>query len=170
MSLLDWSYIALLVSSLMGAVLFVGYTFRVKLAYPILVVSLHLIAIIATFILFTIFMVQTFFTKIPAFSFGFILVTYGIFVLTFLIGLFFFVRYDLRRKILHLPLLSTHLVMAVLTFTSFTSLMAFSIGEQIHLPNKSIAVGAASPDWYFFHKHQYLHHEHQLQYLDSSLS
>lgn len=154
MNLLDWSYIGLLVASLLGAVLFLGYTFRVRIAYPFVLVSLHMSTVVITFILFTIALVQGLDQGPFTFRTWFLILTYVVFLLTLLTGLFFFVRYDLRRKIMRLPLISTHLVMAVMTFICFTGLMGLSL--QGLGARTSPSTGSASPAWYSFHRHQFI--------------
>ena len=94
MSFLDWSYVGLLVASVLGAILFFGYTFRIRIAYPFVLVSLHLTTVLITFILFTIAFVQILNANPSALKAGFIILTYVVFILTLLTGLFFFVRYD----------------------------------------------------------------------------
>lgn len=49
---------------------------------------------------------------------------YATYVLTFGVGVIFFLRYDLRKKFLPRRLLGIHVGLAVLTFIFFTSAMA----------------------------------------------
>lgn len=152
MNILDWSYLGLLMASLMGAILFFGYTFRIKIAYPFVLVSLHLTVVGVTFILFTAAFIHIFQVKTSALEVGFFTLSYVVFVLTLVTGLFFFLRYDLRRKIMRLPLVSTHLVMAVVTFICFTGLIG--LADQRTQVHTHAFAGRLSPGWYSFHRHQ----------------
>jgi amino acid transporter len=51
-------------------------------------------------------------------------ITYALYVITFLTGLLFFIRFDARRRPLRRRLLGIHLIMAVVTFIMVTSIVA----------------------------------------------
>ncbi len=158
MSILDWAYTSLLLSSTFGALLFLRYTFRIRVQYPLYLVNSHLLTVFLTLILYTIVFIKEF-VHHPTWNFhnAFMTVSYIVFILTLGTGLAFYIRYDLRKRILGLQLVSTHLVMAGLTFIFLTAFMVLSI----HGPagNQDVLVGSASPSWFSFSRHQIIRHE-----------
>lgn len=153
MNLLGWAYVSLLVASLFGLMLFFGFTFRIKVHYPISLVTLHLASVILTFLLFTAAIVESILHGHTSrgFQVDYTVFVYIVFLITLATGLFFFLRYDLRRKILRLPLVSTHLVMAGITFILLTALMALPTGEAAI--QKKVVLGSLSPAWYTYNRH-----------------
>lgn len=154
MNLLSWSYLSLLVASFFGLMLFFGFTFRIKVHYPFSLVTLHLSSVILTFLLFTAALAQDIFGGHTSrgFQLDYTIFVYIVFLITLGTGLFFFLRYDLRKKILHLPLVSTHLVMAGLTFILLTAFMALPIHQQVL--QKKVSIGSTSPAWYTYNRHK----------------
>jgi amino acid transporter len=135
-SLLDWTYVSLAVTSAAGAFLFFGYGWLGPLlgrsersrqkplplrrrGIPINWVLVHIVLASATLILFS----DVMFTVRPPHA-GFLVAAYVFYVLTFFTGLGFFLRFDRRRRRLKPRLLGLHLLMAVITFTLITSAMA----------------------------------------------
>lgn len=51
-------------------------------------------------------------------------VAYGVYCLTFLVGIAFFFRYDLRKQFLPRALLGIHVGLAVFTFIAFTAALS----------------------------------------------
>lgn len=50
-------------------------------------------------------------------------ITYALYVVTFLTGLLFFIRFDARRRPLRRRLIGVHLIMAVVTFIMITAIV-----------------------------------------------
>ncbi|POB10538.1 MAG: hypothetical protein C7B44_04035 [Sulfobacillus thermosulfidooxidans] len=76
---------------------------------------------------------------------------YLTYLLTFVLGVIFFLRYDLRRRKLPPRFLAVHLFLTVMTFILFSSAMAPSLRQ--HYPHPVIGRGAHSTLWLTLHRH-----------------
>jgi hypothetical protein len=76
------------------------------------------------------------------------------YVLTFVLGVIFFVRYDLQRKSLPPRLLALHLFLAVMTFIFFTSALAPSL--KPHYSHPQISTGRNSSNWLNLERHHHI--------------
>jgi hypothetical protein len=135
MSLLDWTYISLAATSVMGAFLFFAYGWLGPLIgrkpapgkpvhirrrlMPFNLVLIHISLASLTLIVFTAELVHR-----PRATSTFLVAAYAFYLATYLTGLGFFIRFDRRRRRIKPRLLGTHLMMAVVTFTLITSAMA----------------------------------------------
>lgn len=90
-------------------------------------------------------------------------ISYALYVLSFLTGIFFFIRFDARRRPLRKRLLALHLIMAVATFILMTSIMAVNAFPQTALaPPKN---PKQSTMWDYLRQHQSeLKNHHQRHY------
>ncbi|PWI57432.1 hypothetical protein [Sulfoacidibacillus thermotolerans] len=160
MSLLDVTYILLFLTSLFGAVLFFGFTFRRQIRYPLFVVSSHVIFASATWALFSISLVRHLFrfASHPDHFTAvlYLLLGYAIYTFTYLLGVYFFFRYDAKRKHVRLQSIALHLTLAGLTFIFVTSSYIVVALTPVHaLPAGKL--GTNSPLWYLVHRDQILH-------------
>ncbi len=76
---------------------------------------------------------------------------YGTYVVTYLTGLTFYLRFDAKRRPLRRRLLGMHLIMAIMTFISLTSAMAiyaFPSPPVVHQTSKH------STMWYYVLQHR----------------
>ncbi len=127
--LLHLSYIALCLGSVFGAVLFMGFTFHLEIRYPLAIVMIHLAVVLTSFVLFSIWMfdVLSGHTGGILVSHAFSLAAYAVFAITLGSGLFFFLRYDARRKQMRVTMVGAHIVLACLTFIAVSSLLGMVI-------------------------------------------
>lgn len=79
-------------------------------------------------------------------------ITYGLYIATFLTGIFFFIRFDARRRPLRRRLLGVHLIMAVATFIMITAIVAVRAwAPSLPAPPKN---PKNSTMWDYYHQHQ----------------
>lgn len=90
-------------------------------------------------------------------------ISYALYVVTFLTGMLFFVRFDARRRPLRRRLIGLHLVMAVATFIMITSIMAVNAFPQ-HA-SKPPADPKNSTMWDYVRQHQSELKAHHRKYL-----
>lgn len=151
MTLWHWTFAFLFFTAIVGLVLFSGFTLRINMRYPLLLVTTHVASASITFVLFTILLVQ----RLTSTQTGvqvFVLISYFILVVTFISGVYFFFRYDARRRGMRYLLLVFHLVSASLTFIfTVSSLAAFR--EPQTQPQHYTPGGAM----YNVHKHHTIH-------------
>ncbi|QSO46869.1 hypothetical protein [Alicyclobacillus mengziensis] len=109
---------AFIVTSIFGLYLFSGYTFRIKVYYPLVLVTCHVAAAIATTILFGILIVRLLFSynQVHVFSVVFSVISFVLVLLTLASGLYFYFRYEARRRRTKWGLIGFHLAMAGLSF------------------------------------------------------
>lgn len=81
-----------------------------------------------------------------------IAIAYIAYVITFLTGLIFFVRFDARRRPLRKRLLGLHLVMAVTTFILITSIMSVNAFPNQETPPPKNPT--SSTMWDYVHQHR----------------
>lgn len=82
---------------------------------------------------------------------------YITYVITFVLGIIFFLRYDLRRRKLPPRFLAVHLFLTVMTFILFSSALAPSLRQ--HYSHPAVQSGANSSLWLTLHRHrELLHH------------
>jgi len=154
-SLLMGAFVGLCVGSILGAVLFIGYTFRKRIHYPMVWVVAHISTISVTLILFTIaFVAKSNLVLHDGYDAKFIFfsTSYAVFLATFITGISFFFRYDFRRRHISLRLLSVHLVMSAFTFFGFAATLALYTPNAIPIGDKY-----AGSSWYAVHKHAAVH-------------
>lgn len=151
MELWKWTFILLLITAGFGIWLFVGYTYRLRPRYPLIVVSSHVISALVTVILFTVLLVR--WIHRGNFAHGYeifvLYVAYFVVLITFLFGMYLYVRYNLRKRGLTMRLLVAHLVMAALSFVAVVTGVA-ELSVPIHTAH--IYPGTM----YNYHKH---HHD-----------
>ena len=158
MNVLDVSYLTLGIASAFGAVLFIGFTFRVKVHYPVALINTHLLMIAVTCILLTIHVVsQVAFRTVHGFNFALMLMTYALFLVTFITGMSFYLKFNVKRfrskrRPPRARWVSTHLIMATVTFIFYTTYFIDSLPSPP--PPRHLQVGANSPRWNNFHLHQ----------------
>ncbi|MCL5971810.1 MAG: hypothetical protein M1499_04515 [Firmicutes bacterium] len=88
-----------------------------------------------------------------------IYVAYVAYVVTYLTGLTFYIRFDVRRRPLRRRLLGIHLLMAVVTFISLTASMAlYGFPERAAVPETS----HQSTMWYYVLQHRSEHSKSQI--------
>lgn len=141
---------AFILTSLFGLYLFAGYTFRIKVHYPLVLVTCHVIAALITSILFGILIVRilTSHSHSSVFTEVFSLISFVLVLLTLASGLYFYFRYDARNRRTKWGLIITHLMMASLSFIFAISSIA-TVAEPHH---KNTYPGDA---WYRYHlKHR----------------
>lgn len=133
MDALTIAYFSLCVTALSGMVLFFGYTFRARRAhlqtvYPLVAVRLHIVLVAVNFVLLSIAFRATTITygmsPFHHFSYFLFACAYALFFITFLSGLYFHIRFDLRKMNLQSAFLVSHWVLAVFTFILLTSSVA----------------------------------------------
>jgi hypothetical protein len=152
------AYLSLLVTSALGAVLFLGFTFRTPQRsaeasspgpdYPRAYVLAHLSLATITFLLFTVEMFHAGGTRD-----GFAVVGYGLLGATLAVGIWFFSRYDRLGRPLRWRLVAAHLVLAVLTFTAMTAaLPAYAPAGAQRLPVAERGHGNSA--WLLYRQHR----------------
>jgi hypothetical protein len=155
LSLWQVSFLSLAVTSVFGLILFVGYTFRIRIQYPLTLVSFHVALASVTVVLYTLSTIQVFLH--PSVSIGFrmlILFADVVLLATYITGLTFFIRFDAKRKGMRQHLIATHLVMAGVTFIFVTS-------GTIALVKPTVPAHTLyGPNRYELHKYDHFHHIH----------
>ena len=149
---------AFIITSLFGLYLFSGYTFRIKVYYPLVLVACHITAAAVTTILFAILIVKMFTTTahINVFSIIFACISFALVALTLLSGLYFFFRYDFKRRRTKWGIIMTHLAMAGLSFIfAISSISTVAIAPTGHTYPGS--------KWYKYHLRQSLENAAQQQ-------
>ena len=163
--MINLSYISLCLTSLLGALLFFGFTFRVRIRYPLRIVSLHVILASITTALLCLAAVQALFfrpARTAASPWAAALLVAGLLLLlfTYALGLYFYLRYDARRRHLKLQSLVLHLSLAGLSFIFITS--AFAVNAWTASPGAGPRTTAAqSPVWFIVHRHRTLRHAYE---------
>ncbi|QQE77703.1 hypothetical protein [Alicyclobacillus sp. SO9] len=151
MTLWHWTFAFLFLTAIVGLVLFSGFTLRISIRYPLILVATHVASASTTFILFTILLVH----RLTSTQTGvqvFVLISYMVLVVTFVSGIYFFFRYDAQRKRMRYFLLLFHLMSASLTFIFvISSLAAFRVP---HPHSQQYTPGGAM---YNVHKHHTIH-------------
>lgn len=157
MSLLNWSYAALLAASAAGAMLFFGFAFRSKVRFPINLVKLHVVLASLAWLLLTAAIVEFAVhggLAQPSFDFVFAGTSYVVFLLAYLSGLLFFLKFDLHRRRLRLRFVAAHLILAALAFIMVTSSVA--LYDAPRSPRATVRAALTSgASWYAFFKHRY---------------
>lgn len=152
MNFLSSAFIAMCFTVVVGACLFVGYTFRIRIRYPFALVITHVAGATLTVILFTIFLVHRTIIPVNGNRNIFALVSYSFLLVTFVTGLVFFIRYDFRRRYIGIKRLSLHIVMAAFTVFSLSGTTAiytsFAHKDMYHVPGSAM---------YNVHKHASVH-------------
>lgn len=140
---------AFIITSLFGLYLFSGYTFRIKVYYPLVLVACHITAAVVTTILFAVLVFRMFTTTahVNVFSIVFACISFGLVALTLFSGLYFFFRYDFKRRRSKWGVIMTHLAMAGLSFIFAIS----SISTVAIAPAKHTYPGSK---WYKYHLRQ----------------
>ncbi|WP_243239231.1 hypothetical protein [Sulfobacillus harzensis] len=87
-------------------------------------------------------------------------VSYVLYVVTFLTGMLFFVRFDARRRPLRRRLIGMHLIMAVATFIMITSIMAVNAFPSHALPPPVNPKNSTMWDYVFQHRSELSRHHH----------
>lgn len=136
MSILTLSFLSLGLTALTGLLLFFGYTFRTRnhlmSMYPLVGVRLHIVSVLITAVLLTMaFWAKLSATSQPAERFSLFLFgsSYALFIVTLLLGLFFYFRFDFKRLRLRSHFLVLHWVLASLTFIFLLSSLAIYAGN-----------------------------------------
>lgn len=211
-SVMNLSYISLCVTSLLGALLFFGFTFRIRIKYPLRIVSAHVIMASVTAVLLCAAVIQALFfrsapsgggvraaaspliaahaphahaspltsthathayaspltaahaTHVYASLWTDALLVAGVLLmlLTYGLGLYFYLRYDARRRHLKLHSVVLHLSLAGLSFIFITS--AFAVSAWTVSPHATRqATAAQSPVWFIVHRHRALRHAYERQ-------
>jgi hypothetical protein len=124
---------AFIITSLFGLYLFAGYTFRIKVHYPLVLVTSHVIAAATTTVLFAILMIRMLssLNQSGTFTAVFALISFALVVLTLMSGIVFYFRFDARRRRTRWGLIITHLMMASLSFIFAISSIA-TVAEPRH--------------------------------------
>lgn len=165
LSLLDWTYLFLFITSLFGAVLFFGFTFRLRISYPLVFVVSHVTLASVTWVLFSITLIRHLIGwsehQVQNSTIIYLLLGYLVFTFTYVIGIYFFFRYDAKRKHPGLQSIALHLALAGLTFVFVTSSYVVVTVTQNHsVVDRTL--GAKSPVWFLVHRDQVIH-SHQKQ-------
>lgn len=150
---MDVSYLSLVLTSIAGGFLFFGFTFRAKTVYPLNLVKIHMVLSAVTVVLFTVVMLEPARFTAQHGPFGFLDVTYGFFVLTFVTGFSFFLRFDMRRRQMRPRILGFHLVMAVSAFCLYSAVVvAYGIPPSGLRPTQ--IVNGHDSSWYTAQRHR----------------
>lgn len=88
-------------------------------------------------------------------------ITYGLYCVTFLTGLLFFVRFDARRRPLRKRLIGLHLGMAVTTFIMITAIVAVRAWQPSLPPPPTNP--KKSTMWYYIHQHEQVLKNHHVK-------
>lgn len=89
----------------------------------------------------------------------FLWISYGIYVLTFVVGGVFYVLYDRQRRALPVKYLGTHITLTVLTFIFFTSAMGAYAWPSS--PNRAVSHGSQSSQWQSYRLHSVLRNRYR---------
>ncbi|KUO95006.1 hypothetical protein [Ferroacidibacillus organovorans] len=161
--LLD-AYIALIIASAIGAILFVGYTFRVKIAYPIRIVQLHVLTTLVAMALFTIatwdkIALSGYFAH-ATFGLWFLISSYLIGLITLILGFAFYWQFDAKFRVLRLRFIAIHLTLAGISFIFFTSAVIL-YQFPVHIETNRV-IGSRSGAWYILHRNEVLRQKYDL--------
>ncbi len=160
MSFLDITYSALFITSIFGAFLFFGFTFRRQILYPLFVVISHVVLASITWVLFTITLVHHVIEwnmhQTPITSLLYLLLGYLFFTFTYVIGVYFFFQYDAKRRHARLQSIALHLTLAGLTFVFVTTSYVVVLVTQNHTTIDH-TLGAKSSVWFLIHRNQVIH-------------
>lgn len=148
MTLMTWAYLMFLATSIGGGILFFAYVLPGK-RFPLKTLIGHLVLATATMLILLIAF-GTQHTRIASIL-GWTVLTY---MLTFILGLAFFLRFDLRGRRLPLRFLGTHVFLTVVTFVLFTS--AVSLRIPYGNPQGILKTGKQSSLWQLIHRHNSL--------------
>lgn len=159
MTLLDWTYLSLWITSLSGALLFFGFTFRTLVKYPFAIVVSHVLLATLTLLLFTASLAQAL-LGVNAFTAHAVSTLslssgYAFFVFTYAVGVYFFLRFDAKRRRVRMQSIALHLSMAGLTFIFVTSAFAMVTLSSFRGQHAAI-VGHNSPAWFVIHRQREL--------------
>ena len=88
-------------------------------------------------------------------------ISYVLYVVSFLTGLFFFIRFDARRRPLRRRLMGLHLMMAVATFIMVTSIMAVNAFPDVAAPAPSNPKRSTMWDYVAQHRSELKHQHHR---------
>lgn len=157
MSLLYISYISLWIVSIFGALLFFGFAFRARIRFPVSLVKTHVVLAGISVLLFTAAVVRKSvpggFTH-PTFALLFAWTTYVVYLLTFLSGFGFFLRFDLQRRHLPLRFVVFHLFLAAASFIMMTATLALYAKPPLPASVARLA-NTSRASWYDLHRHAY---------------
>ena len=137
---------AFIITSIFGLYLFSGYTFRIKVYYPLVLVTCHVVAASVTTILFGVLIVRMLssYSQIPVFSVVFSVISFVLVVLTLTSGLYFYFRFEARRRRTKWRLIGFHLALAGLSFIfAISSISTVAAPKQTH--------DYAGTAWYKYH-------------------
>ena len=166
--LLNLSYISLCVTSLLGALLFFGFTFRVRIKYPLRIVSAHVVMATITTVLLCAAVAQALLAPRVAgsvsapWSAAMLVAGSLLLLFTYALGLYFYLRYDARRRHLRLQSVALHLSLAGLSFIFITTGFAVDLWT-VSPPLARQTAAVHSPVWFIVHRHKALRHAYELQ-------
>lgn len=146
------AFAALVAASAVGMVLFFGYTFRVRLAYPLILVTVHLILSLVATVLFVMAAMQSlFYNKHHSTLYDVLLVTsIVVMILTVLVGLAFYFRFNLGRIDIHGRFIGLHVTMASV---AFILVVASTIGLTQTYDSKILPIHPSLYNFYKHHRH-----------------
>lgn len=144
----------LCVTSIVGMILFFGYTFRVRIVYPLVMVTTHLLLAILTTGLFVVAVVQRFLSPRELSTLYMVLLGLNliIIVVTVVVGIVFFLRFNVKGREVYGTFVGLHVTMASVAFI-FATASTIAITQTI--PPK---VPITSPTLYNFYKYHHQHH------------
>ncbi|WP_053959994.1 hypothetical protein [Sulfobacillus thermosulfidooxidans] len=87
----------------------------------------------------------------------FVIWAYVTYLLTFILGVVFFIRFDLKKKKLPPSFLAVHFFLTVMTFIFFSSAMAPYLKEQYGHP--TVSTGVHSSNWLNLERHDHMLHQ-----------
>lgn len=145
------AFVCLCLASVAGMVLFFGFTFRVRIAYPLSVVTTHLILAIATSVLFSAAVIHRFTNGKPLSVLYVVLliVSVAIVLVTLIVGIIYFIRFNLKQKDGHGHFIGMHVTMAAVSFIFITA-STIAITQTVSMKNV-----VAHPSLYNFYKHHH---------------
>jgi|GEM_PF-2976335 len=156
------TYLSLFVTSMAGAVLFLGFTFRPpphhtastgKAIYPRRYVVVHLSLATVTHLFCTVYMLRG-----GGWRDGLTVAGYLFLSATLGVGLWFFTRYDRLGRALRWRLVAVHLSLAVLTFTAMIAALPGSLPAGAHrLPLAQRGQGSSAWRLYVQHRSELAH-------------
>lgn len=129
----ELAFVLLALSSIAGMVLFFGYTFRIRIHYPMTLVITHLVMTAVMCLLYLICIVWKLSTYTnESWLFPVILVSSGVMmILTFIVGLAFFFKFNLKGIALAKHFISLHVTMASVTFILLIASTIFVTQSQL---------------------------------------
>lgn len=159
MTLLTLSYISLCITAASGLLLFFGYTFRARRhllsMYPLLAVRIHVVLVLITAVLLSIFFVEKVKQSHPFTQYQMIFFTasFALFVATLITGLYFHFRFDSKKIRIQGNFLVLHWILAVLTFIFLTSsIIIYHASENSFSKYYSKLINQSFPPIIFLHK------------------